>query len=492
MFAREPVAIVDIGSNSVRLVVYSGATRAPSIIFNEKVSAGLGRGLAENGALTEESQARALQGLRRFRLLSLQMGVVRTRVVATAAVREASNGPEFMAEVRALGFEPEIISGEEEGRLAGLGVLSAIPEADGIAGDLGGGSLELVELSGGRAVRSVSLPLGVLRLDALRAKGQTAFRRAVADAVAAAGFAGSAEGRPFYLVGGSWRNLAQFDMAVSKHPLPISHQHTMLPARPEALGRLFETMSDEELGSLPSVSPGRRLSLPKANQLLSALVWALDPALLIASAFGIREGLLYDALDPATRSLDPLLEQAREAGAGLGRFEQHGTLLDRWISPVCEDPPRAARLRHAACLLSDVAWSAHPDYRAERGVDLALHGNWVAIDASERVMLALALFTRLGGKGGFPLPEVAALCSDSDLARATRWGLAMALGQQLSGGVAAGLEGSALERSAGRLRLKLQRGLAPLAGRSVESRLKALAADLGLKPDLVLVNRSAP
>ena len=488
MFASEPVAIVDIGSNSVRLVVYSGPTRAPSIIFNEKVSAGLGRGLIANGALTEESQARALQGLRRFRLLTRQMGAVRTRAVATAAVREASNGPAFIKQVRAIGFDPKIISGEEEGRLAGLGVLSSIPDADGVAGDLGGGSLELVELSGGRATRSVSLKLGVLRLEALAALGKTKFRRAIADAVAEAGFSSAAEGRPFYLVGGSWRSLARFDMALSDHPLPITHQHALLPGRPQQLGRALSVTGEETLAALATISQGRREILPQANALLEALVPALDPALLIVSAYGIREGLLYDDLDPSFCRLDPLLEQAKEAGAGLGRFEQHGTLLDRWISPVCNDPPRAARLRHAACLLSDVAWSAHPDFRAERGVDLALHGNWVAIDAGERVMLALALFTHLGGKGGFPVADVLSLCSNEDVARATRWGLAMALGQRLSAGMAAGLEGSVLERSATRLQLKLRRPLEPLAGKPIEGRLKALAADLGLKPELVIAD----
>ncbi|HET9427484.1 MAG TPA: Ppx/GppA family phosphatase [Allosphingosinicella sp.] len=488
MFAREPVAIVDIGSNSVRLVVFSGRTRVPSIIFNEKVSAGLGRGLIASGTLTEESQARALQGLRRFRLLTLQMGAVRTRAVATAAVREASNGPAFIKQVRAIGFEPEIISGEEEGRLAGLGVLSAIPGADGIAGDLGGGSLELVEISGGRAVRRVSLPLGVLRLDSMAAKGPAAFKRAIGAAVDEAGFTDAAEGRPFYLVGGSWRSLAHFDMALSGHPLPISHQHAMLPGRPQQLGRALAGARPETLAALETISSGRRDTLPRANALLEALVPALDPALLIVSAFGIREGLLYDDLDPETRQLDPLLEQAREAGAGLGRFEQHGTLLDRWISPVCNDLPQAARLRHAACLLSDVAWSAHPDFRAERGVDFALHGNWVAIDAGERVMLALALFIHLGGKGGFPVPDVLCLCSEEDVARATRWGLAMALGQRLSGGMAAALEGSALERSGNRLQLKLRRSLEPLAGKLIEGRLKALAANLDLKPELILLD----
>ncbi|MGZ8998581.1 MAG: Ppx/GppA family phosphatase, partial [Allosphingosinicella sp.] len=289
-----------------------------------------------------------------------------------------------------------------------------------------------------------------------------------------------------YLVGGSWRNLAHFDMALSGHPLPITHQHGLLPARPQQLARALASMSPEAVTALEAISSSRRESLPVANALLEALVPALAPELLIASAFGIREGLLYDDLGDELCTLDPLLEQAREAGAGLGRFEQHGTLLDRWISPVCNDPPRSARLRHAACLLSDVAWSAHPDYRAERGVDLALHGNWVAIDAGERVMLAIALFTRLAGKVPFPVPDVLSLCSDEDVARATRWGLAMALGQRLSGGMAEGLEGSRLEQAGDRLRLKLRRSLAPLAAKPIEARLKALAANLSLRPEVFL------
>src|SRR5436190_23075868 len=200
MFAEQPVAIIDIGSNSVRLVVYSGATRIPSVIFNEKVLAGLGKEVGETGAIGAEAEARALAALERFTLLVKQMKVVRLRTVATAAVREASNGAAFLAKVRKLGLEPRILSGEEEGKRAGQGVLSAIPEANGIVGDLGGGSLELVEVGGGQVMRSASLPLGVLRLDALAEKGN--FARRVARAVAAAGFGGACEGRPFYLVGG--------------------------------------------------------------------------------------------------------------------------------------------------------------------------------------------------------------------------------------------------------------------------------------------------
>ena len=197
MFAEQPVAIIDIGSNSVRLVVYSGATRIPSVIFNEKVMAGLGRGVGETGAIAPRGARRARSPrCERFRLLVRQMergphphrrhrrgarGLERRRLPRRASA--------------ALGFDPRILSGEEEGKRAGQGVLSAIPDADGIVGDLGGGSLELVEVAGGQRARSASLPLGVLRLDALAAKGEVSPRRSPRRSPAA-GFEGAAAGGP--------------------------------------------------------------------------------------------------------------------------------------------------------------------------------------------------------------------------------------------------------------------------------------------------------
>ena len=478
MFAEQPVAIIDIGSNSVRLVVYSGATRIPSVIFNEKVLAGLGKGVGETGAIEAEAQARALAALERFALLVKQMKVVRTRTVATAAVREASNGAAFLARVRKLGLAPRVLSGEEEGKRAGQGVLSAIPEADGIVGDLGGGSLELVEVGGGKVRRSASLPLGVLRLDALAKKGN--FARKVAKAVDAAGFAGACGGRPFYMVGGSWRALARLDLALTDHPLPITHQHRMEPSRPATLRATLER--GRPLPDLGSVSFSRIPTLPNAARMLDALCSTLDPDGLIVSAFGIREGLLLHELPKAERMLDPLIVAAREAGAGLGRFAQHGDLLDAWIAPAFDDDPRCARLRLAACLLADIGWAAHPDFRAERGIDMALHGNWVAIDAPGRVMLAQALFCNFGGGRDLPYPRIAALASPAELKRATAWGYAMRLGQRLSGGVAAGLKHSRLVRHEGTLRLDVDESARPLVGEIVQRRMKSLASLLDLKP----------
>jgi len=477
MFAEAPVAIIDIGSNSVRLVVYSGATRIPSVIFNEKVLAGLGR---EPGRIGAAAQDRALAALDRFRILVKQMGVARIRVVATAAVREASNGAPFLARVRRLGFDPQILSGEEEGKSAGQGVLSSIPDADGIVGDLGGGSLELVEVAGGKVGRRASLPLGVFRLDAL-IEGERSFAKAVAKAVAGAGFERSAAGRPFYLVGGSWRTLGRLDMALTGHPLPITHQHIMAPERPRELRETLAGLEKADVRDIPSVSMSRVPTLPNANRLLDALVRALAPGSLVVSSFGIREGLLYDELAPAERALDPLIEAAREAGAGLGRFAQHGDLIDAWIAPAFDDPPGLARLRLAACLLADIAWAAHPDFRPERGIDMALHGNWVAIDARGRVMLAQALYCNFGGGRDLPYPAIAALCSVEDLRRASAWGFAIRLGQRLSGGVAAGLRNSHLARDADTLRLEIARTSAALLGESVERRLKTLAGALGLR-----------
>ena len=487
MVARAPVAIIDIGSNSVRLVVYSGATRSPSVIFNEKIVAGLGRGADDDSSLSEPAQARAFDALERFRLLTDQMGVARTRVVATAAVREADNRETFLAGIRRIGFDPRILSGEEEGRMAGLGVISAIPGADGIVGDLGGGSLELVEIGGGEVRRSASLPLGVLRIGETGGRSESGFAKRIAKSVAAAGFAKAARDRPFYLVGGSWRALARLDLALIDHPLPITHQHDMAPLRPAELRHELSRLDRDALRAIPSLSLSRLPTLPRAAQLLEALVGVLDPAVLIVSSFGIREGLLYDQLGPAVRRRDPLIEAAREAGAGLGRFVQHGEQLDRWIGPIFADPPARARLRLAACLLADIAWAAHPDFRAERGIDMALHGHWVAIDAPGRVMLAQALFQAFGGGRMLPYPAIAALCSAAELERAGQWGLAMRLGQRLSGGVEEGLKRSRLVRAGGALRLEIRSREAALYNEIVERRFKALATAIDCRPELKVV-----
>lgn len=480
----DAIAIIDIGSNSVRLVVYAGAPRVPAIIFNEKVMAGLGKSLSASGEIAEGAQDRALETLERFRILVNQMDVKHVRVVATAAARDASNGPAFLDAVRAIGFEPEVLSGEREGYMAGMGVLSGIPAADGIVGDLGGGSLELVDIGEGAVRNSASTRLGVLRLQPIAAKGDASFRKTVRDALAGTGLAGRGKGRPFYMVGGSWRALAKLDMALTDYPLPITHCYWMQADRPEELLQTIQALDPKDLKAIVG---SRAATLAEATMLLRFLSEELKPSHFVMSSFGIREGILFDRLTPDMRARDPLLDAAREAGRGLGRFDEHGALLDRWISAALpEDDPDLCRLRRASCVLSDIAWRAHPDFRAERGVDMALHGNWVGIDAPGRVMIAQALFCNFGGAGSFADMEAASLCTPEELEMASRWGLAIRLAQRLSGGAAESLETSRLLVEQGMLRLVLPDGSGALFGEAVEKRLRNLAGEMGLEAECVV------
>jgi exopolyphosphatase/guanosine-5'-triphosphate,3'-diphosphate pyrophosphatase len=476
--------MIDIGSNSIRLVVYAGAPRIPSVIFNEKVLAGLGQGIAETGKLAPAPQVRALAALRRFRLLVDEMQVDDPHVLATAAVREASNGDEFLKQVRALGFDPEVISGEEEGRLAGLGVLSGIPEADGLIGDLGGGSLELADVSGGQVAKSISLPFGVLRIGPPNARTEARLRKQLGAALAGSGLVERGRGRPFYMVGGSWRALARLDIISRDYPLPITHHYVMAPSRPAELRRMIAGLDRADPSTISMLTATRIPTLPAAKLVLSVLVDAVRPSELIVSSFGIREGYLFSRLGPRQRARDPLIEAARHAGRGLSRFGEHGDLLDRWIAPIFTDSPADARLRLAACLLADVSWQAHPDFRAERGVEMALHGNWVGIDAPGRVAIAQALFSNFGGGRTFPDPAIAALCDSDRLARAATWGLAMRLGQRLSGGLAATLERTRLSRHRDLIRLTLPKGEEALYGETVDRRMRKLASSLGCRSEI--------
>ncbi|UZK66913.1 Ppx/GppA family phosphatase [Sphingomonas sp. M1-B02] len=481
--ASARVGIIDIGSNSVRLVVYEGAARLPCILFNEKVMAGLGRSLSDTGAIDSGSLAMARAAMARFALLAREMQVQELRTVATAAVRDASNGGELIAAAKALGLDVELLSGQEEATASGMGVLSGIPDADGIVGDLGGGSLELVRVVAGTVTNRASFPLGVLRLGAFR-KDRGALDRAIATYVEEAGWQGRGAGLPFYLVGGSWRSLAKLDMHLSDYPLPILHQYPLSVARIGELSGALGAMSKSALKGVPDLSSARLPTLGDATALLIGVLKHLGSSETIVSAYGLREGLLYQRLSTEQRQEDPLIAAARDEGQRVGRFPEHGDLLDAWIAPLFEgEPSETARLRHAACLLADVGWRANPEFRAERGLETGLHGNWVGIDSEGRALLAQALFTSLGGNMRTPEP-LGRLASTDALTLAKRWGLAMRLGQRLSAGVAAPLRRTRLAIEEDALLLCVEGADEALYGDAVAKRHRALAGAFGLHPVL--------
>jgi len=473
-------AIIDIGSNSIRLVIYDGPARAPFVLFNEKIAAGLGAELGATGRIDDAALVRGLDAISRFALLVDEMSVGETISIATAAVREAANGQEFITECRRrAGLDIAILSGEEEARAAGYGVISSIQGADGIVADLGGGSLELARVRDGEVHEVVSLPIGVLRLEALRGKGKTALSKFVAKALKDAGWSEVERGLPLYLVGGSWRALAHLDMQLSQFPLPVIHQYRMDAARAAYLVRVTASMGKSQVKKVPAISSSRAATLPHAAALLAVLVRQLGSSELVVSAFGLREGLLFERLDAEQRALDPLLVAAEAEGAAQGRFPDHGAQIDRWISPLfSNEPPEWARIRRAACMLADVGWRANPDFRAERGMEIAQHGNWVGIDGWGRAMLAQALYANFGG-GTSMVPELAVLTGPEQLSRAVQWGLAIRLAQRLSGGVAGPLEKTRLSMDADGIVLEIEGAYAGLCGETVNRRLKHLSQAVG-------------
>jgi exopolyphosphatase/guanosine-5'-triphosphate,3'-diphosphate pyrophosphatase len=444
--------------------------------------AGLGTALDRSHRLPEAARAKTLATLRRFKLLLGHMKVKQAQVVATAAVRDAEDGPEFVREVERIGLPCEVLSAEEEALLAGEGVLSGIPEADGVVGDLGGGSLELVDVADGKANGGISLALGVLRLDA-SPSGERAARRLLKAALKKSPLKSQARGRAFYMVGGSWRALARIDMLATDFPLPITHQYRMKPARAKELRKLVRAL-DPRLSS--AAAPARLATSPVAAMLLELLVEELQPSQLIVSTYGIREGLLHSRLSANVRRLDPLIEEARDAGGGEHRFGQHGDLLDAWIAPLFDDEPTMRRLRLASCLLADVAWQANPGFRADRGIEMALHGNWVAVNPAGRVIMAQALSANFG-RDRLPDGRLGQLCKEEQLKRAHCWGQAMRLGQRLSGGVGSVLKRTSLADVNGAVQLTVRRGEEALIGDQVQRRLVRLGELLGREPVVVTV-----
>lgn len=464
--------------------MFDGPARAPSVLFNEKVMAGLGREVVATGLLDARAMETTMRSLARFRYIASLMGVSHPTTVATAAVRQARNGPMFLDAIKGLGLRVALLSGDEEAEAAGYGVIAGFEDARGIVGDLGGGSLELAHVENGKVLERESFPLGVLRLSAMRELGQGELRRQVKKLLKPGGWMDFGKGLPFYLVGGSWRSLGRIHMYLARYPLPIVHHYSMPASAPATLVRAVARLDRTLLKENNIVAGSRYPTMMDAAALLFEIRRLLQPSAYIVSATGLREGLHYRQLRDQDKGLDPLIEAARAEGEAHGRFPEHGDLLDRWIAPLFLDDSAAdRRLRLAACLLGDIGWAANPDFRAERGLEVALHGNWLGIDARGRAMIGQALFAAFGGGNERPA-ILRRLATEDELSRAMNWGLAIRLGQRLSGGVALPLEQSAMSVSPDRLTLKVTKSAEMLIGDAVERRLRQLGGALGKAPEV--------
>lgn len=431
------VGVIDIGSNSIRLVVFDRLARAPVAVFNEKVMCGLGRGIEETGKLDAQAIERAMANLRRFVALAQAMKVGRLEALATAAVRDAKNGAEFVREVsRACGIEARVLDGAEEARLSALGVLAAEPAADGVMGDLGGGSLELVAIKDGAIGRHVTLPLGPLRVVPAAKDSRRRMKEAIEGHLAAVPWLRDLEGRDFHPVGGAWRALARVHMEQTGHPLHVIHGYELDWDDAEEFLQLVSRLSPNSLSKMYGVSRRRHETLPYAALLMVQLARLMRPRRIVFSAYGLREGWMFDALPAAERARDPLIAAASDHAREIGRFGEDGLVMADWMADLfADETPAMQRLRRAACLFADIGWLDHPDYRAEHGFNRVLRLPVVGVDHPGRAYLALAIFARYGGDRDMPQVALARkLLGKEGIRQAWRAGLAMRLGLTLTGG----------------------------------------------------------
>jgi exopolyphosphatase/guanosine-5'-triphosphate,3'-diphosphate pyrophosphatase len=479
--------VVDLGSNSVRLVVFEGWVRNPLQIFNEKAVLGLGRGLQATGRLNEEAVEQTLTVMARYHAVARAMGADPVEVLATAAARDAENGRAFVAALRArLGPEVPILilSGEEEARLSADGVLLGFPGADGVLGDLGGGSLEVVEMDQGRPRRAASLPIGTLRL-AERAGGDVARARGVVEADLARGapWLKTAADRDLYLVGGAWRALARMHIAQTAYPLSIVHHYVLRRDEARDLAGVVTAATRRALERMPGAPAKRVADLPFAAVVLRRLLRATGARRVVFSANGLREGWYAGLLPPVVRGADPLLAAGHELAARFGRDTRLPAALIRWTAPIFEGEREEERaLREAACWASDIGSHDHPDYRAEQSYLRVLRQPGVGLDHHARAFLALVAALRYEAESDAPWLGTSRMLLDAGaVRRAEALGAALRLAYTLSGGTPVLLAGTSLARRGGRLVLRLVEGSGVFAGESVVRRVEALGAALGLE-----------
>ncbi len=482
--ALSRVGVVDVGSNSIRLVVFDGAARSPAYFYNEKIMAGLGQDMSTTGRLNPAGVERGVSALSRFAALAKGMGIEPLTCVATAAVREAEDGPAFQQRVlHETGLKLHVIDGEEEARLSAQGVLLGWPDARGLVCDIGGNSMELAEVSDGRIGRRATSPLGPFRLQQVK-DGKDGLKKYIRRIMAELAEKMGTDHDRLYLVGGSWRAIARLDMERTGYPMTVLHEYRMTP---EAVRDTVAWIAGNEIGDLRGrvgISASRIELVPLASQVLAEMVTVFKPAELAVSSYGIREGLLYEHMSDSLRRRDPLIEAARFTERQMARMPGFGKKLYQFLLPVFEGvPPAHDRLIHAACLLHDTAWRAHPDYRAEACFDNVTRANMAALSHPERVFLGLALLHRYkNSRTNSPMAPLFGLLTEQQIRDAETLGKAMRFGAMFS--IDDPADAATLRHVLRKkvLELRLTRTGKQLMGEVADARFKALCGAMGVEP----------
>lgn len=435
--ALNPIGILDIGSNSIRLCVYDTASRVPVPLFNEKEVCSLALGLESSGILNAAGLEPALNAIGRFVALSQAMNVQRLEILATAAVRDAKDGQRFADTIQQrFNVKVNILSGKEEAHLAAMGVLCGTPDAQGIVCDMGGGSLELVSIDQHEFGPHVTMPLGLLRLTEASGDDRDRARQIIEGHLDQLPWLNLGKDQNLYAVGGAWRSLARIAITFTRHHLTVLDNFTLSATEALDITHLVATQSRRSLEKIPGVSRKRIPGLPMAALVLESIIKRIDPSRLVFSIYGMREGRFYETLPPELQAQDPLLSVCRRLAACNSRFPEHGEELMAWMAPLYwTEAPHLSRLRHAACLLSDAFWNEHPDYRAEQSLLRILRLPFTGVTHAERAAIAMAVFTRYQGNEDIPAAvDTIQMLDLAALTRARQAGNILRLAHTMTGG----------------------------------------------------------
>ena len=491
---RPHYAIIDIGSNSVRLMVYDQLGRAPMPRFNEKSLCRLAEGLAQTGVIAPDGFHRTVEAMRRFRAIADAMGVSRLDVTATEAIRRAANGPALAARITAeTGLDVRILSGAEEARYAALGVISGFFRPVGTVGDMGGGSLEVTEAIDDRVGENwVSLPLGALPVEAMLADGLSAAKRRI-DEILRRSLDRTLARPVFYPVGGGWRALAKAHIEAVDAPVRVVHGYTLKASVARDFAKSLSRLSPAKLTATPGVPARRARTLPAAALLMDRVLKHLAPERVVFSALGLREGLLYAQLGQAEQYLDPLVEGAQLIGLPLARVPEFAPALAAWTADLFPgETPAEARLRVAVCALSDIAWRDAPDLRAEESFRRLLTLPFIGVDHAERVFIAAAIHACYSGRPDARwLSPAIGLLSPAAQRRAQILGRTIQLAYRFSGVVPAVLAGARLRVESDCVRLEVASAARAPDSEVVVDRLRWLAAAIGVKRTEIVVRDDA-
>ena len=487
--ALSRVGVLDVGSNSVRLVVFDGAARSPAYFYNEKIMCALGAGLSETGKLNPEGKERAISAIRRFAALARGMGILPLTAVATAAVREADDGAEFRAQVeRETGVRLWVVDGQEEARLSAQGVLLGWPGSYGLVCDIGGSSMELANLADGNVGHRLTSPLGPLKLRDIPG-GKRGLKDHIKRIIKDLHQQMNHEtGKRLFLVGGSWRAIARIDMERRGYPLTVLHEYRMTAREISKTADYIWSANLEDLRGRCGISSERMALVPIAVQILKQLIALFKPKDITLSSYGIREGMLYEQMPPDLRERDPLIEACRFAESKDARLPGFGKVLYDFVIPLFPNADwQQKRVIKAACLLHDVSWRAHPDYREEVAFDNATRANLGGLKHAERVFLGLSLMHRYTNKlKSTRFDHLLDMISKESQKDAEVLGKAMRLGAMLwlqSDDLPAKIRWKPRKLH---LKLTLSSDAEPLFGEVAQSRFDALAVALDATGETVI------